>query len=112
VRGASSETPRGAEHTFGRRLKELRARAGLTQAQLAELSAVPLGTIRDYEQGNRDPLLSTAFKLARALKLSLDEFDPDAPSRRRQPVGKATPRGGRKKSAAARKDGGGRGRRR
>src|SRR4051812_11823574 len=62
--------------TFGEKLKELRAQAGLTQAQLAELSDVPLGTIRDYEQGKRDPLLSTAQKLAGALNQSLDVFSP------------------------------------
>jgi transcriptional regulator with XRE-family HTH domain len=62
--------------TFGDKLKELRVQAGITQAQLAEVSLVPLGTIRDYEQGNRDPLLSTAQKLALALKQSLDVFPP------------------------------------
>src|SRR5262250_1329655 len=68
--------------TFGAKLKELRTQAGLTQAQLAELSDVPLGTIRDYEQGKRDPLLSTAQKLARALNQSLDVFSPQPQSRR------------------------------
>src|SRR5262249_27767893 len=68
--------------TFGAKLKELRTLAGLTQAQLAKRSAVPLGTIRDYEQGKRDPLLSTAQKLARALNQSLDVFAP-RPQRRR-----------------------------
>jgi len=62
--------------SFGQKLKELRTQAGMTQAQLAELSDVPLGTIRDYEQGKRDPLLSTAQKLASALNQSLDVFAP------------------------------------
>jgi transcriptional regulator with XRE-family HTH domain len=60
--------------TFGEVLKDLRTAAGWTQAQLAEHSSVPLGTIRDYEQGKRDPLLSSAQKLARALGRSLDVF--------------------------------------
>jgi transcriptional regulator with XRE-family HTH domain len=83
--------------TFGEKLKELRVQAGLTQAQLAEVSSVPLGTIRDYEQGKRDPLLSTAQKLARALKQSLDVFPPEA-------RGKAEdiPRTGRTAGAAPR----------
>ena len=72
--------------TFGEKLKELRTQAGLTQAQLAELSDVPLGTIRDYEQGKRDPLLSTAQKLARALNQSLDVFTPQPQSRRPRKV--------------------------
>jgi transcriptional regulator with XRE-family HTH domain len=60
--------------TFGQRLKELRERAGLTQAQLAERSGVPLGTIRDYEQVKRSPLLPTAVSLAKALGVSIEVF--------------------------------------
>jgi transcriptional regulator with XRE-family HTH domain len=78
--------------TFGAKLKELRTQAGLTQAQLAELSDVPLGTIRDYEQGKRDPLLSTAQKLARALNQSLDVFSPQ-PQRRRSRKSAGTSKG-------------------
>jgi transcriptional regulator with XRE-family HTH domain len=85
--------------SFGRKLKELRTQAGLTQAQLAEQSDVPLGTIRDYEQGKRTPLLSAAQKLARALDQSLDVFPPEpevpaprkavrasAPARKKRPA--------------------------
>jgi transcriptional regulator with XRE-family HTH domain len=71
--------------TFGEKLKELRTQAGMTQAQLAELSDVPLGTIRDYEQGKRNPLLSTAQKLARALNQPLDVFP--QPQRSRKAAG-------------------------
>ncbi len=83
--------------SFGQKLKELRIQAGMTQAQLAEVSLVPLGTIRDYEQGNRDPLLSTAQKLARALKQSLDVFPLSPAGRSRKPKGKSTRPGPRKK---------------
>jgi hypothetical protein len=31
------------------------------------VEATPIGTIRDYEQSRREPLLATAAKLARAL---------------------------------------------
>lgn len=65
--------------TFGEKLKELRTVAGLTQAGLADASSVPIGTIRDYEQGKRDPLLSTAQKLAHALGFRLDVFDDVTP---------------------------------
>jgi transcriptional regulator with XRE-family HTH domain len=65
--------------TFGEKLKELRVAAGQTQAGLAESSGVPLGTIREYEQGKRDPLLSTAQKLARSLGHGLDVFNDVAP---------------------------------
>jgi transcriptional regulator with XRE-family HTH domain len=60
--------------TFGQKLKELRQQKGLTQARFAEASAIPLGTIRDYEQDKREPLLSNAQKLACALGVSLDVF--------------------------------------
>jgi transcriptional regulator with XRE-family HTH domain len=57
-------------------LKRLREAVGLSQAGLAENSGVPVGTIRDYEQGRRAPLLETAAKLARALKQPLESFLP------------------------------------
>lgn len=60
--------------SFAVKLKELRAAAGLTQTQLAEQSGASLGAIRDYEQGKREPLLFTGFKLARALGVPVDAF--------------------------------------
>jgi transcriptional regulator with XRE-family HTH domain len=60
--------------TFGEKLQQLRLDRGLTQAALAQVSGIPVGTIRDYEQGKRDPLLSNAQRLARALCVSLDVF--------------------------------------
>jgi transcriptional regulator with XRE-family HTH domain len=76
--------------TFGEKLQQLRLDRGLTQAALAEVSGVPVGTIRDYEQGKRDPLLSNAQRLARALSISLDVFPvaeeaPPAKRGRKQP---------------------------
>lgn len=61
---------------FAERLKELRERAGMTQAQLAKACEIPLGTLRDYEQGTRrsDPSLRIAAKLATTLGVSLDLF--------------------------------------
>jgi transcriptional regulator with XRE-family HTH domain len=70
---------RGFMSTFGEKLKELRTAAGKTQAGLASESGVPIGTIRDYEQGKRDPLLSTAQKLAHALGHRLDVFNDVTP---------------------------------
>lgn len=66
--------------TFGEKLKEARQAAGMTQAELAEQSGIPLGTIREYEQSKREPLLSKAGKLAGALKLSMESLLPDAPA--------------------------------
>ena len=68
---------------FGRRLAELREAAGLTQATLAEKGGIPLGTIRELEQGRREPLFSNMQKLAAALSVSLDGWPaaalPDSP---------------------------------
>jgi transcriptional regulator with XRE-family HTH domain len=64
--------------TFGDRLQAGRLAAGLTQERLAEMSGVSLGAIREYEQHKRDPLLSNAVKLVRALKQPLESFLPDA----------------------------------
>lgn len=65
--------------TFGEKLRELRDAAGLTQLALAAAAGVPIGTVRDYEQGSRDPLLSNAQRLAKALGASLDVFPPPTP---------------------------------
>jgi transcriptional regulator with XRE-family HTH domain len=62
--------------TFGEKLVELRKAADLTQVELAAKSGVPIGTVRDYEQEARDPLLSNAQRLATALGVSLDAFPP------------------------------------
>jgi transcriptional regulator with XRE-family HTH domain len=74
--------------SFGEKLRELRAAAGLTQEQLASSAGVPVGTIRDYEQGRRDPLLSKAQRLARALQVSLDLFNDEAAKARPRPARK------------------------
>jgi transcriptional regulator with XRE-family HTH domain len=60
--------------TFAERLQELREKAGLTQAQLAEKSGLPLGSIRNYEQGQREPYWNVLFKLAGALGVKADAF--------------------------------------
>jgi transcriptional regulator with XRE-family HTH domain len=52
----------------------LREQAGLTQARLAEASGLPLGSIRNYEQGQREPYWAVVFRLAAALGVSADAF--------------------------------------
>jgi transcriptional regulator with XRE-family HTH domain len=53
-------------------LRAEREAGGWTQISLAEASGVPVWTIRDLEQGKRQPMLATAYKLAKALGVSLD----------------------------------------
>jgi transcriptional regulator with XRE-family HTH domain len=59
---------------FADRLRDLREKAGLTQAQLAKDSGLPLGSIRNYEQGQREPYWQVVFKLAAALGVSCEAF--------------------------------------
>jgi transcriptional regulator with XRE-family HTH domain len=56
----------------GERLKALRERAGLSQPQLAAAAELPLTTLRNWEQGRREPLASAIVRLAKALGVSAD----------------------------------------
>ena len=48
-------------------VKELRAKMNLSQARFAELLSVELGTLRNWEQGRREPT-GPARALLRAIK--------------------------------------------
>ena len=61
------------------RLRELRARDGLTQADLADALQVSRQTVNALESGKYDPSLPLAFRISRTFQLPLDEiFFPDA----------------------------------
>jgi transcriptional regulator with XRE-family HTH domain len=62
------------KETMGQKLQRLRRAAGMSQSQLAQASDVPLGTLRNWEQDRRSPLLDTAGRVARTLGVSLDEL--------------------------------------
>lgn len=57
---------------FSKVLHDLRERAEMTQQKLAAGSGVPLSTIRGLEQGKRLPGLVVAYRLAKAMGVSLD----------------------------------------
>lgn len=79
--------------TFGDRLRELRTNAGLTQSGLAEASGLPLGSIRNYEQGQREPLWDVVFRLADAMGVSCESFKGCAgASADAEPRGRGRPR--------------------
>lgn len=63
--------------TFGQRLQDLRQAANVSQPQLATAAGIPLGTLRNLEQGRRVPRLDTAQALARALGITLDALAGD-----------------------------------
>lgn len=56
---------------LAKRLKQLRAERGLTQAALAKRAGVTLSYIGRLEIGMHDPQLSTLRRLAKALKVTV-----------------------------------------
>jgi len=55
------------------RIKELRARQGMTQAELAAKVGARRETILFLEKGRYNPSLKLAFKVARALGSTIEE---------------------------------------
>ena len=55
------------------RIKELRARYNLTQDDLAEIVGVTRQTLLYLEKGKYNPSLLLAYKVAGALKSTIDE---------------------------------------
>lgn len=68
----AAQPPKPPEESMGARLKRLRKDAHLSQEQLADATGLPVGSIRNYEQGRRVPRLDAAARLAKALSVSLD----------------------------------------
>ncbi len=60
--------------TFAERVRELRTRAGLTQEALAERAGVLVFSIRNWEQGQREPRWADFCKLAKALGACCQDF--------------------------------------
>jgi transcriptional regulator with XRE-family HTH domain len=94
----------------GKRIKERREAAGLTQQQLAVKAGLSVSNLAQIEQGQKaDPRISTVVALARALGVTVDDLlqlpeqpagqsgaDPkDLPPADERPVQKK-PKGGRK----------------
>ncbi len=75
------------KQTIGERISWLRTRAGLTQAQLAELTGINQSNIARWESGNQTPSQISAAKVATALGTTTDYLirgiatRPDAQSR-------------------------------
>ena len=59
---------------FGKRIKELRKKDGLTQEKLAELAKIDYSYLNLIEAGKRNPSLKRIAKLARILKINLSEL--------------------------------------
>lgn len=62
------------KETVARSLRVQRAKAGMTQDELARVSGVSVDAIRSYERCMSLPLLETAYKLAKALGCSVNDL--------------------------------------
>ncbi len=58
----------------GEKIKYYRELRGLSQQQLAEFSGIPLGTLKKYEIGNRNPKQEPLQRIANALHISISSF--------------------------------------
>ena len=58
------------ERTFGRRLRETRIKAALSQSELEEISGIPKARLSRYENGHVAPSIQTLERLAKALGVS------------------------------------------
>jgi transcriptional regulator with XRE-family HTH domain len=59
---------------FGKRMKELRTKKGLTQEQFAELSGLHKNYIGMVERGERNPSLKNIEVIALAFNISISEM--------------------------------------
>jgi transcriptional regulator with XRE-family HTH domain len=59
---------------FGQRLKALRKKRGLTQAELADLPGLDRSYLVEIEQGKRNPCLINLAIIAKGLKISLSQM--------------------------------------
>jgi len=75
------EDPAQASKAFGNRVKEVRARKGISQDDLSRSTDVHSTAIGRMERGAREPRLTTILKLARGLEVKpgelLDDLDAD-----------------------------------
>ena len=64
---------------FGRRLREVRERVGLSQEKLAEKAKLHRTYVSSVERGKRNISLLNIERLAHALGVSMSELMPDIP---------------------------------
>lgn len=59
---------------FGRNLKKIREKKGMSQFDLAQKAGLDITTINELENGRRQPLLKTTWKIANALKIKAENL--------------------------------------
>lgn len=88
---APPETPVDKK-AFGRRLRELRIKAGLSQSALGDLSGLNQSQISKWEEGESVPLITTAPDLAAALGVSVEALFVEPHGKAPQPPQRGRPR--------------------
>jgi len=59
---------------FGNRMRKVRKQRGMSQLDLSHKSGLDLTTINEIENGNREPMLKTVWRIANALKVEMSEM--------------------------------------
>ena len=59
---------------FGKRVRELRLKAGWTQEQLAEAAGITTTYTSDLERGTKVPSLTILLRISRAFRVSVAEL--------------------------------------
>ena len=65
---------KGNEVTIGDRIKRIRKKRRLTQAELAMMSGLSLSAIQGYEQGRYEPKRKSIESIAEVFKIPVDEL--------------------------------------
>jgi transcriptional regulator with XRE-family HTH domain len=63
------ENAKAIREAFGKRLRELRQKADLSQEELADLATLDRSYIGGVERGQRNVSLVNIYRIARALKI-------------------------------------------
>jgi len=61
---------------MGQNLQRLRKEAGLSQSALAKAAGVPIGSLRNWEQGRRKLFFDAAVRIAEVLGVNLNDLRP------------------------------------
>lgn len=59
---------------FGERVKKLRSQKKMSQLDLALKAKLDLTTVNEIENGNREPILRTIWKISNALGIDLQDL--------------------------------------
>jgi len=74
---SKARTPQVFAVAFGRQLRQIRTRLGLSQRDLCERDGMSNGYLSDLENGKRGVSLYTLWQLSQALGVVWDEIKPE-----------------------------------